>query len=124
MITQLFTGPPTITSKNVTNQVIAFGKRTTLICTANVRGIITYQWQKLDNAGLWKNIYNTNKKNYRTDKLKESSQFRCVVSNEVGEAMSFFTVDVLSEDTYHMHCCCYYIYDSNHHSSTKQASSS
>ena len=96
-MTQVFTGPPTITNPP-TNQVIAHNDRATLICTANGSGIITYQWQKLSN-GSWMNIKNNNKTNYRTDKLKESSQFRCVVSNEAGETTSNVNINVISEDT-------------------------
>jgi len=101
---QLFTGPPTITNPP-TNQVITHNNRVTLMCTANGSGIITYQWQKFSN-GSWMNIKNSNKTNYRTNRLKKSSQFRCVVSNEAGEAMSLFTVNVLGKDTYHMCWCC------------------
>jgi len=98
MMTQVFTGPPTITNPS-TNQVITPNDRATLICTANGSGIITYQWQKLIN-GSWMNIKNSNKINYKTGKLKESSQFRCVVCNEAGETTSNVTINVLSKDTY------------------------
>jgi len=100
MMTEVFTGPPIITNPP-TNQLITPSDRATLICTANASGIITYQWQKFSN-GSWMDINNSNITNYRTEKLKESRQFRCVVSNEAGETTSSVTINVLSEDTHHV----------------------
>ena len=99
MMTQVFTGPPTITNP-LTDQVIKSNKRITLNCKASGGGTIEYQWLKNSN-GLWMDIRTSNSAEYQTDKLTESSQFRCVVSNEAGQDTSTVIISVLSED---VHC--------------------
>ena len=92
---EVFTGPPTITDP-LTDQVIKFNEGTTLNCTANGDGTITYQWQEFSN-GSWVNINNSNNEEYTTDILTQSSQFRCVVTNEAGITTSDVTILVLGE---------------------------
>ena len=99
MMTQVFTGPPTITNP-LTDQVIRYNERITLNCKASGDGTVSYQWQEFSN-GLWKDISNSTNPEYTTDRLAESSQFRCVVSNEAGQDISTANVLVLSK-TLHM----------------------
>ena len=93
MMTQVFTGPPTITNP-LTDQVIKSNTSITLVCMASGNGTIEYQWQKYSN-GLWMNISNSNTAKYQTNRLTESSQFRCVVSNKAGEVTSVAKILVL-----------------------------
>ena len=97
-MTQVFTGPPTITTP-LTDQVIKSNRRVTLVCTASGGGTIEYQWQKYSN-GLWVNISNSNTAVYKTDRLTESNQFRCVVSNEAGQVTSVTMILVLGKHKY------------------------
>ena len=90
---QVFTGPPTITNP-LTDQVIKSNTSITLVCTASGVGTIEYQWQK-HSYDLWMNISNSNTAEYETDRLTESSQFRCVVSNKAGEVISVAKILVL-----------------------------
>jgi len=95
LMTQVFTGPPTITNPP-SDQVIIHNTKANLICNAIGGGKITYQWQKLKN-GLWRDITKGNKTDYKTSKLKKSNQFRCVVSNEAGKTTSSVTISVLGK---------------------------
>ena len=95
---QVFTGPPTITNP-LTDQVIEFNERITLNCAASGDGTITYQWQEFSN-GSWMDINNSNNAEYTNDTLTQSSQFRCVVTNEAGMATSNVTISVLGELAY------------------------
>ena len=95
-MTQVFTGPPTIST--ITNQVIKLDEKANLVCAANGSGTITYQWQKLYKHK-WMDIKKGNTAQYKTGKLKQSSQFRCVASNEAGNVASDITVYVLSKHT-------------------------
>ena len=65
-----------------------------LVCTASGVGTIEYQWQKYNND-VWMNIGNSNTAEYETDRLTESSQYRCVVSNRAGEVISVAKILVL-----------------------------
>ena len=94
----MFTGPPTIT-KPLANRVIKSNTRVTLVCSASGVDTIEYQWQKYNND-LWMNISNSNTAEYQTDRLTESTQFRCVVYNEAGEVTSTVIISVLSEDAH------------------------
>ena len=95
MMTQVFTGPPTITNP-LTDQVIKSNTRVTLNCKASGGGTIEYQWQKYSN-GLWMSISTNNTAEYQTDELTKSSQFRCVVSNEAGEVTSETMILILGK---------------------------
>ena len=94
-MTQVFTGPPTITTP-LTDQVIRYNERITLYCNASGDGTVSYQWQEFSN-GSWMDISNSINPEYTTDRLTESTQFRCVVSNEAGEVTSSATILVLSK---------------------------
>ena len=94
-MTQVFTGPPTITNP-LTDQVIRYNERITLNCKASGDGTVSYQWQEFSN-GSWMDISDGTNPEYTTDRLTESSQFRCVVSNEAGEISSAVNISVLGE---------------------------
>ena len=94
-MTQVFTGRPTIT-KPFNDELIKFNERTTLHCTASGDGTVSYQWQEFSN-GSWMDISNSINPEYTTDRLTESTQFRCVVSNEAGEISLSVTVFVLGK---------------------------
>ena len=94
-MTQVFTGPPTITNP-LTDQVIRYNERITLNCKASGDGTVSYQWQEFSN-GLWMDISNSTNLEYTTDRLTESTQFRCVVSNEAGQDTSIANIIVLSK---------------------------
>jgi len=91
----MFIGPPTINTPLI-DQVKVFNTKTTLNCEASGGGTITYQWQELKNTS-WMDISGSNNAEYETNGLKESSQFRCVASNEAGEATSSATILVLGK---------------------------
>ena len=100
MMTQVFTGPPTITNP-LTDQVIRYNERITLNCKASGNGTVSYQWQEFSN-GSWMDISDSINPEYTTDTLTESSQFRCVVSNEAGKISSAVTISVLGKN---IACC-------------------
>ena len=95
MMTQVSTGPPTITT-HPTSQLTTVSMRVTLNCEGTGRGSITYQWQTRNiNGGRWSN---SNNRRLVVSNLLESQQYRCVVSNKVGETRSnVATVTVLSK---------------------------
>ena len=94
-MTQVFTGPPTITNP-LTDQMIESNTSITLVCNASGDGTIEYQWQKYS-ENLWMNISNSNTAEYQTNMLTGSNQFmiRCVVSNEAGKVISVAKILVL-----------------------------
>ena len=95
-MTQVSTGPPTITT-HPTSQLTTVSMSVTLNCEGTGRGSITYQWQDR-NRGRLKNIRNSNKKRLVVKNLQESQQYRCVVSNEAGGTESIVaTITVLSK---------------------------
>ena len=95
-MTQVFTGPPTITT-HPTSQLTNVSMSVTLDCEGTGRGSITYHWETNDEEG-WVDISNSNSKEYVVKDIKQSQQYRCVVSNEAGSTRSdVATVDVLSE---------------------------
>ena len=97
-MTQVFTGPPTITT-HPTSQLVTSNKNVTLDCEGTGRGSITYQWETSNiNGGQWMNISNSNNKTLVVGTLEQSQQYRCVVSNEAGSTRSTVaTVTVLSK---------------------------
>ena len=98
MMTQLSTGPPTITT-HPTSQLTTVSMSVTLNCTGTGNGSITYHWQTRNiNGGRWSDISNSNNRRHVVSNLQESQQYRCVVSNEAGGTRSnIATVTVLSE---------------------------
>ena len=97
-MTQVFTGPPTITT-HPTSQLTNVSMSVTLDCEGTGRGSITYHWETSNiNGGQWMNISNSNSKTLVIENLKQSQQYRCVVSNEAGSTRSdVATVTILSE---------------------------
>ena len=80
-MTQVFTGPPTITT-HPTSQLTNVSMSVTLDCEGTGRGSITYHWETSNiNGGQWMNISNSNNKALVRN-LEQSQQYRCVVSNE------------------------------------------
>jgi len=110
MMTQVFTGPPTITI-HPTSQFITVSMNVILNCEGTGGGSITYQWESSNiNRENWMNI--SRKKNLMTKKLKQSRQYRCAVSNNVGRTLSnVATVTILSKYIYILkaHDVIYYI---------------
>ena len=98
MMTQVSTGPPTITT-HPTSQLTTVSISVTLNCEVTGRGSITYQWQTRNiNGGQWSDISNRNNRRLVVSNLQESQQYRCVVSNEAGGTRSnVVTVTVLSK---------------------------
>ena len=98
MMTQVSTGPPTITT-HPTSQLTTVSMSVTLNCGGTDRGSITYQWQTRNiNGGRWSDISNSNNRRLVVSNLQESQQYRCVVSNEAGGTSSnIATVTVLSK---------------------------
>ena len=98
MMTQVSTGPPTITT-HPTSQLINISISVTLDCEGTGTGSITYQWETSNiNGGQWMNISNSNSRILVVGTLEQSQQYRCVVSNEAGSTRSnVATVTVLSK---------------------------
>ena len=98
IMTQVFTGPPTITT-HPTSQLTNVSMSVTLDCEGTGRGSITYHWETSNiNGGQWMNINNSNSRRLVVSNLEQSQQYRCVVSNEAGSTRSnVATVTVLSE---------------------------
>ena len=98
MMTQAFTGPPTITT-HPASQLTNISISVTLDCEGTGRGSITYQWETSNfNGGQWMKISNSNSKTFIVGTLEQSQQYRCVVSNEAGSIRSnVATVTVLGE---------------------------
>ena len=96
-MTQVFTGPPTITT-HPTSQLTNVSMSVTLDCEGTGRGSITYHWETKRVNERWMKINNSNKKGYIVSNLKESQKYRCVVSNKAGSNTSnVATVSILSE---------------------------
>ena len=96
MMTQVSTGPPTITT-HPTSQLTTVSMNVTLNCKGTGRGSITYQRQNRNvNSGICRNI--SNNRRLVVSNLQESEQYRCVVSNEAGGTPSnVATVSILSK---------------------------
>jgi len=86
MMTQAFTGAPTITT-HPTSQLITVNINVTLNCEVTARGSITYQWET-NNGGLWIKISDADEETLVIRNLEVSQQYRCVVSNEAGSVRS------------------------------------
>ena len=96
-MTQVFTGPPTITT-HPTSQLTNVSMSVTLRCRATGRGLIKYHWETSNiNGGQWMKISSSRKK-FVVENLKQSQQYRCVVSNEAGGTRSnVATITVLGK---------------------------
>ena len=96
-MTQVFTGPPTITT-HPTSQLTNVSMSVTLDCEGTGRGSITYHWETERMNKRWMKINNSNSKRYIVRNLQQSQQYRCVVSNEAGSNTSkVATVLILSK---------------------------
>ena len=97
MMTQVSTGPPTITT-HPTSQLTTVSMSVTLNCEGTGRGYFAYRWQTRNiNGGQWSDISNSNNRRRVVRNLQESQQYRCVLSNEAGGTRSnVATVTVLS----------------------------
>ena len=88
MMTQVFTGPPAITT-HPTSQLTNISTSVTIDCEGTGRGSITYQWETSNiNGGQWMNISDSNSKTLVVRNSEQSQQYRCVVSNEAGSNRS------------------------------------
>ena len=98
MMTQVFTGPPTITT-HPTSQLITISMNVTLDCNGTGRKPITYRWETSNiTGGQWMSISSTNSMTVVVWTLEQSQQYRCVVYNEAGSTRSnVATVIVLSK---------------------------
>ena len=101
-MTQVFTGPPTITT-HPASQLTNVSISVTLYCEGASRGSITYQWETSDIYGeQWMTISNIQNKTLVVGTLEQSKQYRCIVSNEAGSTRSnVATVTVLSKLSIH-----------------------
>ena len=107
-MTQVFTGPPTITT-HPTSQLMAVNMNITLNCEGNGEGVIEYQWETRDsNEERWGIISDSNFNMLYVSNLEQSQQYRCVVSNEAGSTRSdIATITALGKlsASYHMTLC-------------------
>ena len=97
MMTQVFTGRPTITT-HPTSQLTNVSMSVTLDCEGTGRGSIAYHWTTKRVNKRWMKINNSNNKRYIVRNLEQSQQYRCVVSNEAGSTRSnVATITLLSK---------------------------
>ena len=89
--------PPTITTQP-TSQLTTVNISATLTCEGTGAGTITYHWESSNiNGGDWKKISNNNSTKL-VEKLEQSLQYRCIVSNHFGTTISnVATINVLSK---------------------------
>ena len=89
MMTQVFTGPPTITLHPTRNSIITVGRNFTFTCKASGLGTLVYSWERNSGSG-WTIVSNDNTKSYTTDTTLASGQYVywCRVSNEAGSVVS------------------------------------
>ena len=87
--------PPTITT-HPTSQVTTVSTSVIFDCEGTGRGSITYHWEtRSTNGGKWITIFNGQR---FVLSIRQSQQYRCVVSNEAGSTTSnVATITVLSE---------------------------
>ena len=99
MMTEMSTGPPTITT-HPTSSLTIVNTRVILNCWGSGKGSIMYKWQTRRNTGgpWWTDIRYSNNSGLIIRKIHESQQYRCVLSNEAGRTISkVATITVLSE---------------------------
>ena len=97
-MTQVFTGPPTITT-HPTSQLTNVSMSITLECEGTGEGMIIYHWETSNiNGGQWTINSDSNSKTLIVRNLEQSRQYRCVMSNEAGSTRSnVATITVLSK---------------------------
>ena len=97
-IIRSITSPPTITTQP-SSQLVTARTTFTLKCEATGEGSITYQWQtRRVNGEQWMNVNNSDSTRLNVSNLMEPQQYRCIASNEVGEAISYVSnVTILSK---------------------------
>ena len=94
-MTQVFTGPPTITT-HPTSQLTNVSMSVTLYCRGTGKGSITYHWEtKNINRGKWKNISDSNSERYVVKNIQQSKRYRCLASNEAGSNTSKIAIITL-----------------------------
>ena len=87
-MTQVFTGAPTIITHPTSRRAVA-GTNATLTCEGTGKGLIKYQWEASNIKGeKWMNISNTTNAKLDLTDLRQSQQYRCIVSNEAGGVRS------------------------------------
>ena len=88
-MTQVFTGPPTITTHPVHSSDIPVGRNITLTCRASGLGILSYSWERSSGSS-WTPVSNDNTISYTTDTTLAIGQYmyRCRVSNDAGLVVS------------------------------------
>ena len=89
MMTQVFTGPPTITTHPVHNNDIPVRRSITLTCKAIGTGTLVYSWERSSGSS-WTTVSNDNTTSYTTDTTLAIGQYmyRCRVSNDAGSVVS------------------------------------
>ena len=89
MITEEFTGPPTIIHHPINNNDILVGRTITLMCGANGLGTLAYSWERSSGSN-WTIVSNDNTTSYTTDTTLAIGQYlyRCRVVNEAGPVVS------------------------------------
>ena len=97
-MTQVFTGPPTITT-HPTSQLTTVSMSVTLDCEGTGNGSITYHWETRNiNGEEWVILSDSNVETYVVREFAQSKQYRCVVSNEAGSTRSgVATVNILGK---------------------------
>ena len=107
MMTQVFTGPPTITT-HPTSQLTNISMSVTLDCEGTGEGMITYHWETSNlNGRQWTINGDSNSKTLIVRNLEQSQQYRCVMSNEAGSTRSdVATITVLSKLFVKINICC------------------
>jgi len=118
-MTQVSTGPPTITT-HPTSQLTTVSINVTLNCEGTGRGSITYHWQTRNiNGGQWSDISNSNNRTLVVRNL-ESQQYRCIVSNEAGGTRSnIATITLLGKFIFYYTYMILLYNNRNHHSPIK-----
>ena len=87
-MTQVFTGPPTITT-HPTSQLMAVNMNISLDCEGIGEGRIEYHWETSDiDGGQWVVISDSNSRTLIVSNFEQSQQYRCVASNEAGSTRS------------------------------------
>ena len=88
MMTQVFTGPPTITH-HPAHINVPLSKSVTLTCRAVGLGTLTYFWERSSGSS-WTTVSNDNTTSYTTDTTLAIGQYmyRCRVSNDAGSVVS------------------------------------
>ena len=89
-MTQVFTGPPTITHHPIHNNIVTVGRNVTFTCRASGLGTLLYSWERVSSNSDWTTVSNNNTTSYTTDATLAIGLYgyRCRVSNEAGSVVS------------------------------------